>query len=87
MRSILQDGGETNQYDTCEILAKWLKLRKMSGVISDCELPMKFKEKFYHTPVWPGIISSWMLGFKGTREQDRSCKTEFVEMNVWLKKK
>lgn len=87
MRSISQDGEETNQYVTCMILAKWLKLRKMSWVISDCELPIKFKGKFYHTPVWLCIRSSWILGFKGTREQAGSCKTEFVEMNVWLHKK
>jgi len=57
--SIVQKNKDIVRDGNHRILAGWLKWRRVSSVLSDSEVPLKLKEKFYckiDDVVWDGVL-------------------------------
>ncbi|KAM1765238.1 hypothetical protein ACFX11_004391 [Malus domestica] len=54
--SILQKNGELDGDLNHRIQAGWMKWKSASGVLCDCRMPLKLKEKFYRTTIRPAML-------------------------------
>jgi hypothetical protein len=54
--SMLQKDGDIDEDVSHRIKASWLKWRQASGVLCDCRVPLKLKEKFYRTAIRPAML-------------------------------
>jgi len=81
--SIIQNDEETQGDANHWIQARWLKLRSASSVLCDAKVPLKLKEIFYQTSIWPTMmceIDFWLV----KNQQEHKVNIAETRMLRWF---